>query len=333
MLRNCAYTLIAFVLLVETTGAGATAQRTFVASTGIDANPCTPVAPCRSFAAAIAQTTSNGEIIVLDSAGYGPVTINISVSLIAPPGVYASVSVSSGDGVTISTGFNSKVVLRGLAINGRGGQNGINFTSGQTLHIHDCVVSNMQSNGIRLGAVGAEVLVTGTLVRENRQSGIYLEGLQLAVLDGVRAEGNQYGVYARSGPRVTIRNSLAVTSFGGGGFNLEAATADTDMTISNSIASHNHGGGIISLAVVGPLGRLTVERSLIEDNGDYYYGGPGISLQGASTIATLTGNVIRRNLVCIELIASPSANTRGDNTVTDCTAIVGGGGLTHLDGI
>ena len=77
------------------------AQRTFVASTGLDANPCSIGAPCRSFGAAISHTDSDGEIIVLDSAGYGPVTIIQSVSIIAPPGVYAGISVFSGDGVTI----------------------------------------------------------------------------------------------------------------------------------------------------------------------------------------------------------------------------------------
>ena len=57
-------------------------QRTFVASNGNDANACTLPAPCRSFTAALLKTSaSNGEIIVLDSAGKGPVTIAKSVSV------------------------------------------------------------------------------------------------------------------------------------------------------------------------------------------------------------------------------------------------------------
>ena len=65
------------------------AQRTFVASTGLDTHPCSISTPCRSFGTAIAHTDDNGEIIVLDSAGYGTVTIAKSVSIIAPPGIYA----------------------------------------------------------------------------------------------------------------------------------------------------------------------------------------------------------------------------------------------------
>src|SRR5262245_34837012 len=68
------------------------AQRTFVASTGSDANPCTLTAPCRSFATAIANTSPNGEVIVKDTAGYGPVTITKSVSIVSPPGVYGGIA-------------------------------------------------------------------------------------------------------------------------------------------------------------------------------------------------------------------------------------------------
>ena len=78
------------------------AQRTFVASTGNDANPCSITAPCRGFTRAITQTNVGGEVIVLDSAGYGPFTITQSVSIVAPAGVYAGISVSSGDGITVN---------------------------------------------------------------------------------------------------------------------------------------------------------------------------------------------------------------------------------------
>src|SRR5207245_10467764 len=47
------------------------AARTFVSTiNGSDMNPCTHDLPCRSFAAAIPQTTLEGEVIALDSGGY-----------------------------------------------------------------------------------------------------------------------------------------------------------------------------------------------------------------------------------------------------------------------
>ena len=103
----------------------AASQRTFVASTGVDTNACSISAPCRSFSAAIAKTSAPGEVIVLDSAGYGPVTIDKSISLIAPAGIHAGVTVFSGDGITVDAP-GSTVLLRGLSINGHGGVTGVN---------------------------------------------------------------------------------------------------------------------------------------------------------------------------------------------------------------
>ena len=60
-------------------------QRTHVsAAFGNDANTatnCTAAAPCRFFQAAMTVTDTNGEVVVLDSGGYGAVTITKSLSL------------------------------------------------------------------------------------------------------------------------------------------------------------------------------------------------------------------------------------------------------------
>src|ERR671934_1739865 len=99
----------------------ATIRRTFVSTSGSDANPCDRATPCRSFGAAIANTTAGGEVIVLDSGGYGPVTITKAVSIIAPPGIYAGITALSGDAIDVSAGTSDKVTLRGLTLNGIGG--------------------------------------------------------------------------------------------------------------------------------------------------------------------------------------------------------------------
>lgn len=87
---------------VATDTLAAPAQRTFVRSDGADANTCSIAQPCRSFAAALGKTAAEGEIIVLDSAGYGAVIINQSVAIIAPSGIYAGISVFSDDGIAIN---------------------------------------------------------------------------------------------------------------------------------------------------------------------------------------------------------------------------------------
>ncbi|MBK8569515.1 MAG: hypothetical protein IPN81_05740 [Nitrosomonadales bacterium] len=59
--------------------------RAFVASDGGDGNDCALATPCRTFAKAVTVVDTDGEVLVLDSAGYGPVTLTQSISLTATP--------------------------------------------------------------------------------------------------------------------------------------------------------------------------------------------------------------------------------------------------------
>lgn len=190
---------------------------------------------------ALTQVNPDGEVLVLDSGAYGTMTIAQGVTITAPPGVYAGISVFSGDGHHHQCAGVESGAQKGLTINGQGGGNGVNFVDGATLIIEDCLINNMSQNGIQVVATTApSVFVSSTKVRANGQSGIYLQGYMTAVLDGALGEANNYGVYARSGPSVTIRNSTASGSgwraFGNGhiGFAVDAATAITTMILSNS---------------------------------------------------------------------------------------------------
>src|SRR5512147_1167193 len=122
-----------FVLALAVVGAVALAtparaaqQRSFVKSTGSDANNCTLTLPCRSFNAAIAQTNPGGEVVILDTAGYGPMVINKAIKIIGPSGVYGGISVLGGlgppppptTGVVINAGATDVITLRGLDIAG-----------------------------------------------------------------------------------------------------------------------------------------------------------------------------------------------------------------------
>ena len=109
--------LFGFFGVLSVATASAQAPRTFVSGLRSDSNPCTRTAPCRNFAQAISQTSPGGEVVVLDSAGYGAFTITQAVSITAPPGVYAGISVFSGDGITITAGGSDTVILRGLTLN------------------------------------------------------------------------------------------------------------------------------------------------------------------------------------------------------------------------
>src|SRR5258706_12561942 len=91
--RMRAFALLAGIRLFAASLAGAVSpQRSFVSVTGSDANAatgCTLGSPCRSFGAAIGAVAGNGEVIALDSGGYGRFDVTKSVTVSAPPGVYA----------------------------------------------------------------------------------------------------------------------------------------------------------------------------------------------------------------------------------------------------
>src|SRR5207302_6412654 len=121
--------LISLLITLAATLPALAVPRVFVSGHGSDSNPGSITSPKRSFASALTVTDAGGEIIVLDSAGYGPVTIGQSVSINSPTGVYAGITVTSGNGVTVSAGASDVVILRGLTINGLPGFNGIQFNS------------------------------------------------------------------------------------------------------------------------------------------------------------------------------------------------------------
>ena len=84
------HTLLRFASLIIITLAGsamayAQPQRTFVsAQTGNDANTvnnCSVTQPCRNFNAAVGVVNAGGEVVALDSGGYGAVTISKAVTL------------------------------------------------------------------------------------------------------------------------------------------------------------------------------------------------------------------------------------------------------------
>ena len=88
---NCTIKVGLVVAVIIAAGAASAAQRTFVSTKGVDNPACSLAAPCRAFRRNCSDE-SGGEVIVLDSGGYGPVSITQSVSVVAPAGVYAGIS-------------------------------------------------------------------------------------------------------------------------------------------------------------------------------------------------------------------------------------------------
>ncbi len=73
--------VLAIVALALPAAASGQATRTWVSGVGDDVNPCSRTAPCKTFAGAISKTFEAGIINVMDSGGYGAVTINKAITI------------------------------------------------------------------------------------------------------------------------------------------------------------------------------------------------------------------------------------------------------------
>jgi hypothetical protein len=177
MTVNSRLFLVTAAILLAASPMDAAIQRTFVSTQGSDANPCSRDLPCRNFDPAIAQTLTGGEVVVLDSGGYGRITlINKSISVIAPIGVHAAISVLTGDGVTINTRAGS-VLLHNIFLTGLGGYTGINVQDVTSLTLENIQVTGFAGDGLYFAPVGdSNVIIADSVFRRNGGTGADVVG-------------------------------------------------------------------------------------------------------------------------------------------------------------
>lgn len=143
-------------------------------------------------------TSAVGEVIVLDSGGYGSMTITKSVSVIAPPGVYAGISVFSGHGITVTTATTDTVKLEGLAINNQGASgDGIRFGGAGTLVVDRLEITGFDAGAaIRFEPAATSSLVGSGLRMRNSSAGLWVDGAAMAVgINGIgvaESQGNNF---------------------------------------------------------------------------------------------------------------------------------------------
>jgi hypothetical protein len=320
------------------------AQRTFVASSGNDLNACTITSPCRAFGRALTQTDAGGEIIVLDSAGYGPVTVNKAVSIIAPPGIYAGISVFAGNDGIVVNGAGIRVRLEGLSINGLGGNAGISNLSSSLLSVVRCSVSNMALLGINSVVPGAVVEIVDTTVTRNAGGGLGASGagtritvvrsqfnnnasagmllgngVVASIADSVANANAATGIHVSATPGFTTRASVSRSVVSGNG--LDGATADgvaaggtATLDIAYSTVQRNAGIGVGATSA-GGVSHAISTANVVSDNG-----GGGIAANGANTIAIATGSTVTRNGIGIAGVNGGTAYSGGDNSYAFNTA-------------
>jgi hypothetical protein len=266
-------TMIATCVAAFASLASAQATRTWVSGVGDDVNPCSRTAPCKTFAGAISKTLTDGEINCLDPAGYGAVTITKSLTIDCEDtqgSILASATTAININITGSATADpvGTVRLRGLSINGAGlcaspclgtrtGIRGINVSSANTrqvkLFVEQLIIHGFVNEGIFFNGPGGDLVVRNSSVIDNGASGIRalstLAGstgvIHVTVENsdtslnqqGVRFEGNSFGVVRSSTASNNTLNGYVVNPVSIGG---------AEMEVMDSAANNNKQFGLFA---------------------------------------------------------------------------------------
>jgi len=256
----------AVLALAFTVAAQGSANRTFVSTGGVDGNTaanCSSGSPCRSFAAALSVTNSGGELVVVNSGGYGPATISQPV-VITAIGIDASITALTGEnGLTIDTTGN--VTITGLNLHGGDVANdgilvtevgflrlysvdienfvndGIEFTSSGNLAVYDSKITDSHANGLLLNNASAKAYVHNTSFDNNTTAGANAALGNMTVADS-SAHYNGIGFYA-SGGTLALQSDRAIFNTAAG---LESSGASAQLYFAGCLISENAKSYIIA---------------------------------------------------------------------------------------
>jgi hypothetical protein len=232
----------------------------------------------------------NGEVVVLDSGGYGGVIVTKSISLTAPTGVYAGISVFPGaDGVVIATaGIN--VILRGLTINSQGGNNGINMTNGASISVENCVIANFSVSSAITVDAASKVRIVDTLLRDNF-----------------------FGIKLRGGAAADI---VRTTVLGSGANGIEAyahfSGATTSAAISDTVVAGGNVGIFAFSDTFGAIARVSVTRSTTTGAS---YGMAAQSNASGTSLLTVSDSMVSGNTTGLAVIGGATLESLGNNAV------------------
>jgi hypothetical protein len=264
--------------------AQAQATRTWVSGVGDDVNPCSRTAPCKTFAGAISKTAVNGEINCLDSGGFGAVTITKSIT-IKCEGVIGGILAAGVTGINVNdsasgTPGTAIVTLSGLDLEGTGtGINGINFSSGASLHVHKTQIRGFRGggSGIVLGSsvASTELYVADSYITDNGNS---------STTGGITIRPTSTGA-----PKVSINRTQIENNSTGIRIDGTAGTGQIRVDVRESVIAGSTNNGVLSLASTAVTTVMLEKNTIFANN-------VGVQSDGANSFVAITGNTITGNL-------------------------------------
>jgi hypothetical protein len=275
---------VALALGIAST-ASAQATRTWVSGVGDDVNPCSRTAPCKTFAGAISKTADGGYINVLDSGGYGAVTITKGIT-IDGEGAHAGILAALVNGIIINAP-GKRVTLRNLSLESPSvsqvGLNGIRVLAAAEVHVEKVWIGHFSQKAVdwTTGA-GGEGYFNDVTLLNNAGDGIVV-GSGRVMINRLHAESNGSGVLVSGSAIATVRDSYASGNAIGFG---ASSTNQAVINVENSTATHNgHGLFAANGATVRASNSMIVSNTIT-----------GVFNDGPSNLISLSGNSVTGNM-------------------------------------
>ena len=289
--------------------ASAQATRTWVSGVGDDVNPCSRTAPCKTFPGAISKTAAGGEINCIDSGGFGAVTIVKSMTIDCTS-VFPGVLVAGTNGITINTTTdpNSRVVLRGLFIDG-GPPGSSSLSAVRVVEAGVVIIENSRlfnfsgtpGRGVTVDTTAAntQLFIVNTTIDNNSGGGIVLQPGS-----GISAS-------------VDLKN-VRLLNNGTAGIFLSTASGSGPLsaTITDSQISGGGVAGTSGIVAKAPTSTATVliKSSSISTNPSF-----GINSNGAGAVVRVGDTAISGNGTGLNIVGAGKIESYGDNDLSGNT--------------
>lgn len=265
----------------------------YVAFNGLDTNPCTRPAPCRTITHALTVVAAGGVIGIASSGIYDTFTIGKAVSVEAEPGVVATILVpSAGTGVTINAGASDAVTIKRLSIWGTtGNEIGIQGNAAESIAIEDCVSRNVHY-GASLDSSTTAFKVSGGVFEGSDTSLIIRAGSNQVSIDGVKINetGSNAAVDA-VGTNIRVTHSL-LAGDGVGGFTPGVWIKGGQTVVLEDDVISGYAPGVQVGGGLGGNGTVFLSNNTITSNSTGVAVGPGTAFtRGNNTIIANTTNV------------------------------------------
>ncbi len=304
--------LIGTCILMAAPGAAyAQATRTWVSGVGDDANPCSRTAPCKTFAGSIVKTAPGGEVDVLDPGGFGAVTITKAITLASDGAGEGGITNPTTNAINVSAGANDVVVIRGLQLEGVGGQGltGIKFNTGKALFVFNTTIRNDQNSGSGYGIWFAPSTGTAQLFVTNSQ----------ILANGTVGAGTGAGIFIAPTGSANVNATIVGSQVSNNTAGIRVDTTgdtggSTFVQIANSEVSGNANGAIAAItgATASPA-TIVTDRSTVANNA------VGFTGNGSKATVRVGNTMVMNNGMAFKQQATATLTTFGTNEITDNT--------------